>query len=108
MRKAVFAVLLAASLSGCHANPHYVCAPAQPASCPLPLCNPGGPPAPDVTNLVLEGGGVKGVAYAGALQVLQAKDVLPNIHQVAGTSAGSIAAALVALGYTPDEVQALL
>jgi NTE family protein len=108
MRKAVFAVLLAIALTGCHANPKYVCAPAKPASCALPLCDAGAQTQRDLQNLVLEGGGVKGLAYPGALQVLQAEGILPGIEKVAGTSAGSIVAALIALGYSPAEMQALM
>jgi NTE family protein len=109
MRKALLAVLAAIALSGCHANPRFVCAPPKPAACLLPLCAAGpARPANDLTNLVLEGGGVKGVAYPGALQVLQAQGVLPKIDKVAGTSAGSIAAALIALGYSPLDLQALM
>lgn len=109
MRKALLAVLAAVALSGCHMNPKFICAPPKPAACPLPLCKAGpGGPAPDLTNLVLEGGGVKGMAYPGALQVLEANGVLPKIDKVAGTSAGSIAAALIALGYSPLEMQALM
>lgn len=94
MRKALLAVLAAVALSGCHANPKFVCAPPKPAACPLPLCSAGPTrPTGDLTNLVLEGGGVKGMAYPGALQVLKANGVLPKIDKVAGTSAGSIAAA---------------
>lgn len=43
-------------------------------------------------NLVLEGGGIRGLAYPGALQVLEGKGVLKNINRVAGTSAGAIIA----------------
>jgi len=60
------------------------------------------------TNLVLEGGGVKGIAYAGAFAVLERQGILPKIERVAGTSAGSIQAALLALGYRPEEIRALL
>ncbi len=49
-------------------------------------------------NLVFEGGGVKGIAYVGAMQVLEEKGVLPSIKRVGGTSVGAINAALVALG----------
>lgn len=49
-------------------------------------------------NLVFEGGGVKGSAYAGAVQVLHDKKILPHIKHVAGTSAGSMTAALLAVG----------
>lgn len=107
-RKAVLVLVLAVPLAGCHANPKFVCAPAKPAACPLPLCSAGAPGGQSYRNLVLEGGGVKGVAYPGAVQVLQSRGILPEIRNVAGTSAGSIAAALIALGYTPEELQALM
>jgi len=60
------------------------------------------------TNLVFEGGGVKGIAYAGALQVLTDCGILPQIKQVAGTSAGAITATLVALGYTAPEIRSII
>lgn len=56
-------------------------------------------------NLVFEGGGVKGIAYVGSLEVLQNKGVLQNIERVGGTSAGAIFALLVGLGYKIDEVK---
>ena len=110
MRKAVFVLFVAVALSGCHANPKYVCAPAKPAACQLPLCPTisQSQPQRDIRNLALEGGGVKGLAYPGALQVLQSEDILPKVRNVAGTSAGSIVAALIALGYTPEQMQALM
>ena len=39
-------------------------------------------------NLVFEGGGVKGIAYVGAMEVLDKEGILNNIERVAGTSAG--------------------
>jgi NTE family protein len=45
-------------------------------------------------DLVLEGGGVKGIALAGAISVLQDRGY--RFHKVAGTSAGAIVGALVA------------
>jgi NTE family protein len=54
-------------------------------------------------NLVFEGGGVKGMAYVGAMQVVQEKGILADIKRVGGTSAGAINAALFALGYSIDE-----
>jgi len=45
-------------------------------------------------NLVFKGGGVRGIAYMGALQVLEEMGILKNIQRVAGTSAGAIAATL--------------
>jgi len=59
-------------------------------------------------NLVFEGGGVKGIAYVGALKVLQEKGVLDQVERVAGTSAGAINAILLSLGYTPEETAEVL
>lgn len=55
-------------------------------------------------NLVMEGAGVKGFAYAGALQVLDSMGILKNIQRVAGTSVGAIQGALVAVGYSSTEI----
>ncbi len=46
-------------------------------------------------NLVLKGGGVRGIAYIGALEALEALNVLKNIDRLAGSSAGAVAATLV-------------
>ena len=59
-------------------------------------------------NLVFEGGGVKGIAYAGALEVLDEKGVLPAIERVGGTSAGAINAVLLGLGYDTGDVKEIL
>ena len=54
-------------------------------------------------NLVFEGGGVKGIAYGGALEILEQSAITPQIERVAGTSAGAITATMVSLGYTASE-----
>ena len=59
-------------------------------------------------NLVFEGGGVKGIAYVGALEVLEREGILQNVKRVAGTSAGAMMAVLVGLRYTADEVREIL
>ncbi len=59
-------------------------------------------------NLVFEGGGVKGVAYVGAMKVLEQKGILPQIYRAGGTSAGAINATLFAAGYNVDETQKTL
>ena len=59
-------------------------------------------------NLVFEGGGVKGIAYVGALEVLEREGILQNVKRVAGTSAGAMMAVLVGLCYTADEVKEIL
>lgn len=57
-----------------------------------------------IENLVFEGGGVKGAAYAGCIQVLAEHNLLQDVKRVAGTSAGSITAALLAIGAGSDGV----
>ena len=59
-------------------------------------------------NLVFEGGGVKGIAYGGALKVLDEMNILPGITRVGGTSAGAINATLLALGFTFQEVSDII
>ena len=56
-------------------------------------------------NLVFEGGGVRGIAYAGVLEVMEEEKILPKIKRVAGTSAGAILAVLTGLGYTSAEIK---
>jgi NTE family protein len=56
------------------------------------------------TNLAFEGGGVRGLAYIGALQAVEDAGIRPNVTAVAGTSAGAITAALVAAGYSSKEL----
>lgn len=84
--------------------------PAQspPTPAPAPVCPV--PPADGYpfSNLVFEGGGVKGIAYGGAIEVLEQQGILGKVDRVAGTSAGAITAVLVALRYSPDEVKSLL
>ena len=57
-------------------------------------------------DLVLEGGGVKGIALVGVLDVLEERGYA--VRRVAGTSAGAVVGALVAAGVPRDERLALL
>jgi NTE family protein len=57
-----------------------------------------------VKNLVMEGGGIRGIAYIGTLQVLDSAGMLQQLERVGGTSAGAIQACLLAVGYTPAEI----
>lgn len=59
-------------------------------------------------NLVFEGGGVKGIAYVGAMDVLDKKGILADIQRVGGTSVGAINAALIALGFSNSEQREIL
>jgi NTE family protein len=62
----------------------------------------------DYKNLVLEGGGVRGLAYAGVFNVLEEKGILQQIEKVGGSSAGSIAGMLVSIGYNAAEIDSLM
>jgi NTE family protein len=54
-------------------------------------------------NLVFEGGGVRGLAYIGAMEELEKRHIVQDIIRVGGTSVGAINATMLALGYTLDE-----
>jgi len=51
---------------------------------------------------------VKGIAYVGALEVLDREGILNDIERVAGTSAGAMVAVMVALRYSAEEVMQVL
>lgn len=59
-------------------------------------------------NLVFEGGGIKGMAYLGMLQVLDANGILTNVQNVAGASAGAITATLVAMADNYSQIDAMM
>jgi len=59
-------------------------------------------------NLVFGGGGVKGIAYAGATKALEDANVLQGIERVAGTSAGAFVANLVCLHYNAKEIHDII
>ena len=59
-------------------------------------------------NLIFEGGGVKGIAYVGAMEVLEQKGILQSVQRVGGTSAGAINAVLLGLNYSPAETRDIL
>jgi NTE family protein len=59
-------------------------------------------------NLAIKGGGVRGVAFVGALRALDNAGMLNNLQRVAGTSAGSMLAAMIAAGYDVEAVDGLM
>jgi NTE family protein len=61
-----------------------------------------GSPMDKKIGIVMSGGGARGIAHIGVLKALEQHGVYPEI--VSGTSAGAIAGALYAHGYTPDEM----
>src|SRR3954469_4268810 len=60
------------------------------------------------TNLVMEGGGTKGIAYPGAIEILDSLGLIKHIQRVGGSSAGAIEATMIAIGYTPRELVKIL
>ncbi len=60
-----------------------------------------------IENLVFKGGGVLGIAYAGGIQSLDEHGLFEGVKAAAGTSAGSIMAALVSLRYSATEINAI-
>ena len=50
-------------------------------------------------GIALSGGGIRGIAHAGVLKALEENGI--KIDAIGGTSAGSIVAALYAMGYKP-------
>ncbi|WP_437587266.1 patatin-like phospholipase family protein [Sorangium sp. So ce1000] len=61
-----------------------------------------------IRNLVFQGGGVKGLAYVGAIAELEKRGALAGVTSVAGTSAGAITAALLAVGAGAEQVGRIL
>lgn len=59
-----------------------------------------------LADLVVEGGGVKVIGLVGALHVAEGRGV--TWKRIAGTSAGSIVATLLAAGYTAKELHQIL
>ncbi len=66
------------------------------------------PIQPDDYLLVMKGGGVKGIAYVGALEVLREYQKHFEFNWFAGTSAGAITAALLASNHSVDELKKIL
>lgn len=62
-----------------------------------------------ITNLVFQGGSVKGIAYVGALQALEENGIdMAGIKRVAGASAGAITACALAMGCDAKLAEQLL
>ncbi len=61
---------------------------------------------PTLVNAVFEGGGVRGISLAGAVRAAELNGV--RFGRVAGTSSGSIVAALLAAGYTALEMKEVI
>ncbi len=91
----------ALALAACQST--RVAAPAAPPAAAAPTPPPA--PRPPRIGLALGGGAARGFAHIGVIQVLEAAGVHADL--IAGTSAGSVVAALYASGKTPAELLAL-
>ncbi len=60
---------------------------------------------PVKADAVFEGGGVKGIAFIGAVAEMEVSGYV--WEKIAGTSAGSVVAALIAAGYTSQELYSI-
>lgn len=58
--------------------------------------------------LALKGGGIRGIAYTGALKVLEEKNITEGIEKVAGTSVGAIVGSLFSMGYSAKELEDIM
>jgi len=58
--------------------------------------------------LAFSGGGIKGLAYAGALKALEAAKIMPGIKRFSGASAGAITATLLAAGYDSAGIETVM
>ena len=63
-----------------------------------------------IKNLIFQGGGIKGLAYLGALEEAEKEKIfkLNEIEKIAGTSAGAITATLLGIGYDLIELKQIL
>ncbi|MBG0785320.1 MAG: patatin-like phospholipase family protein [Anaerolineaceae bacterium] len=58
-------------------------------------------------NLVFKGGGIRGIAYLGAVEELEHLGHMEKIQRVAGSSVGAISALMVSLRLPAKEIKAL-
>ncbi|HHO53276.1 MAG TPA: hypothetical protein ENK18_20990 [Deltaproteobacteria bacterium] len=83
--------------------------PVESLAQPPPEIAPGPHPSLPYENLAFEGGGVKGIAYVGALEVLEEVGLYPgHIRRVAGASSGSFLASMVAVGCSSEDLREML
>jgi NTE family protein len=86
-------------------------AAAPPAAAPQPVAPAAAPPTAAAPHrlrigLVLSGGGARGIAHVGVLEVLQKLRV--PIDAIAGTSMGAVVGGLYASGLSPDQIDTTL
>ena len=101
---AVLAALLA-SLAGCQTPPTSPATTAVPLPAATPVATPARVLRPPRIGLALGGGAARGFAHIGVIQVLEEAGI--QVDMVAGTSAGSLIAAIYASGRSAAEMGSL-
>jgi predicted acylesterase/phospholipase RssA len=62
-------------------------------------------PAPQLENLVLRGGGAKGIGYSAALDQMEKAGMMAGLKHLAGSSAGALTATCLACGLSASEFE---
>ena len=62
----------------------------------------------EIKNLVFEGAGIRGIAYAGVIKSLEERNLAKQIDKIGGTSAGAISSLLFALGYSSGQMDTII
>ncbi|MEN9543177.1 MAG: hypothetical protein RLZZ598_10, partial [Pseudomonadota bacterium] len=91
--------------AGCATAPPPAPAASQPPSSAALTPPPVAPPRPPRVGLALGGGAARGFAHIGVIQVLEEQGI--KVDLVAGTSAGSLVAAIWASGKSGAELGSL-
>jgi NTE family protein len=99
--KILFVALAVLLVSGCTSSPKNGSRPELPAVAPESI--PVVVKTPPRIGLALGGGAARGFAHVGVIQVLEEAGIRPSL--VAGTSAGSLVAAIYASGKTGKQLQ---
>ncbi len=60
-----------------------------------------------IENIVLQGGGAKGVGYIGALKNMFKGGIFSNLKRVAGSSAGALTATALSCGVSTEQLEAV-
>jgi len=97
--KLLISLLATVLLVGCATTPLPVELPTQPTPVPAPVIVK----IPPRIGLALGGGAARGFAHVGVIQVLEEAGIRPDL--VAGTSAGSLVAAIYASGKNGSQLQ---
>ncbi|PTT82662.1 esterase [Pelomonas sp. HMWF004] len=109
MFRRLSSLALVLALSACAFGPTQPSVPVTVPPTPTPTLDPipavKPPPKPPRLGLALGGGAARGFAHIGVIQVLEENGI--KVDLVAGTSAGSLVAALYASGKGGKEMQTL-